>query len=63
VLPLGKKREIMPKSAGKFIQIATASTDESDALYALDADGSVWMFNFDDERWESLSSERFEVQS
>jgi Tfp pilus tip-associated adhesin PilY1 len=51
--------------ASKFKQLATASQVDSDGdiidiLYALDEDGQVWRFVEDDERWEKLSSERFD---
>jgi hypothetical protein len=48
----------------KFVQIATAVAfdprDNSaiDRLWALDADGGVWEFNWDVGVWEEMSSDR-----
>jgi len=49
----------------KFIQISTSSVidheDVFDSVHALDDKGVVWFFNAEDERWEALSTDRYEA--
>jgi len=40
--------------SGKFVQIA--ATDEE--LYALDAEGRVWQFDYQKQAWEVLTARR-----
>ena len=40
--------------SGKFVQIA--ATDEE--LYALDAEGRVWEYDYQEQAWEVLTAKR-----
>jgi hypothetical protein len=44
----------MPK-APTFKQIATSCNDADTVLYALDARGRVWYFNWDHDEWRRIS--------
>jgi hypothetical protein len=48
-----------PQGQPKFVQITTTVAPLSPTLlYALDSDGSVWLFNFAKKKWGRLSNDR-----
>jgi len=48
-----------PQGRPRFAQIATTAAPMSPTLlYALDAAGSVWLFNFAKKKWGRLSNDR-----
>jgi len=48
-----------PQGQPKFVQITTTVAPLSPTLlYALDTDGSVWLFNFAKKKWGRLSNDR-----
>jgi len=48
-----------PQGQPRFVQITTTVAPQSPTLlYALDTDGSVWLFNFSRKKWGRLSNDR-----
>lgn len=48
-----------PQGQPKFVQITTTVAPMSPTLlYALDSEGSVWLFNFAKKKWGRLSNDR-----
>jgi hypothetical protein len=48
-----------PQGQPKFVQITTTVAPLSPTLlYALDTEGSVWLFNFAKKKWGRLSNDR-----
>jgi hypothetical protein len=48
-----------PQGQPKFVQITTTVAPMSPTLlYALDSDGSVWLFNFSRKKWGRLPNDR-----
>jgi hypothetical protein len=48
-----------PQGQPKFVQITTTVAPMSPTLlYALDTDGSVWLFNFSRKKWGRLPNDR-----
>ena len=48
-----------PQGQPKFVQITTTVAPLSPTLlYALDTNGSVWLFNFAKKKWGRLSNDR-----
>jgi len=44
--------------AAKFVQITTTVDDGTVYLYALDEEGCVWWFDWDNGYWKDLSADR-----
>jgi len=52
-------RPLDPQGQPKFVQITTIVAPMSPTLlYALDSDGSVWLFNFSRKKWGRLPNDR-----
>ncbi len=48
-----------PQGQPQFMQITVSSSPQSPTLlYALDATGTVWLFNFSKKKWSRLAGER-----
>ena len=42
------------RTTPKFIQIACSSDGEGESLYALDDEGTVYFYDFDEDSWTEL---------
>jgi hypothetical protein len=52
-------RPVDPQGQPRFVQITTTVAPMSPTLlYALDTDGTVWLFNFSRKKWGRLPNDR-----